>query len=379
MIPLAAPSLDEDDFQAVRAVLESGRLVQGEKVVEFERKIAEIAGTNFAIAVSNCTSALHLALMALDVRAGDICIVTGYSWISTANAIELCGAQPVFVDIEPDTFNISTKQLEKTLLRLMENKATASRVKAIVPVHTFGQMADMGAISALSARWNIPIIEDAACALGATWSGKPAGGIGSMGCFSFHPRKSITTGEGGAITTNNADIARKLQALRNHGLDPQSSTPDFIMAGHNYRMTEFQAALGCSQLKKLSRITNARQLAASRYNALLRETRICPPYVDQQASHVYQSYVCLLPDDLASNRADIIKCARTEGIELQIGTINMQRTSYFKSRYGSHSDKITVTDSIASRSLTLPLYEHISPADQQKVVNFLTNFQSPIK
>lgn len=375
MIPLAAPSLDEDDFQAVRAVLESGRLVQGEKVVEFEKKIAEIAGTNFAIAVSNCTSAIHLALMALDVRPGDICVVTGYSWISTANAIELCGAQPVFVDIDSDTFNISAEQLERTLLRLMENNITASRVKAIVPVHAFGQMADMDAIAALSARWGIPIIEDAACALGATWGGKPAGGIGTMGCFSFHPRKSITTGEGGAITTNNLDIANKLKALRNHGLDPQSSTPDFIMAGHNCRMTEFQAALGCSQLNKLGRITHARQSAASRYDNLLQETKIRPPHVAQKANHVYQSYVCLLPDELSPHRADIINCAKAEGIELQIGTINMGRTSYFRSRYGTLPNELTITDSIASRSLTLPLYEHISHTDQQRVVNFLANFK----
>jgi len=375
MIRLTVPSLDEEDFQAVRAVLESGRLVQGEKVIEFEKRIAEIAGTDFAVAVSNGTSAIHLALIALDVRPGDICVVTGYSWISTANAIELCGAQPVFVDIDPCTYNISPEQLESTLIRLMGNSATASRVKAILPVHTFGQMADMDSISELSKRWGIPVIEDAACALGATWNGRPAGSIGMMGCFSFHPRKSITTGEGGAITTNNPDIAVKLKALRNHGIDPQSSTLDFIMAGHNCRMTEFQAALGCSQLNKLGRITHARQSAASRYNNLLQETRIRPPHVAQKANHVYQSYVCLLPDELSPHRADIIHCAKAKGIELQIGTINMGRTNYFRSRYGTLHNELTITDSIASRSLTLPLYEHINHADQQRVVDFLANLK----
>lgn len=376
MIRLTVPSLDEEDFQAVRAVLESGQLVQGERVIEFEKEIAQLAGTEFAIAVSNCTSAIHLALLALDVRPGDICVITGYSWISTANAVELCGAQPVFVDIDPDTYNISPEHLEKSLARLMGNSTTASRVKAILPVHTFGQMADMDSISALSKRWSIPVIEDAACALGATWDGRPAGGIGIMGCFSFHPRKSITTGEGGAITTNNQDMARKLKLLRNHGLDPQSTTPDFIMAGHNCRMTEFQAALGCSQLKKLERITQARRNAASRYDGLLRDTPIRPPHVAQLAKHVYQSYVCLLPRELSSYRPDIIRCAKEEGIELQIGTINMSRTSYFNSRYGTPLLELTSTDDVARSSLTLPLYEGLEHADQQRIVNFLINFRT---
>lgn len=371
MIRLTVPSLDEEDFQAVRAVLESGYLVQGPRAAEFESKIAQIAGTQHAIAVNNCTCALHLALLALDVRPGDICVVTGYSWISTANAIELCGAQPVFVDIDPQTYNISPQRLDETLARLMGNAVTANRVKAILPVHVFGQMADMDAIATLGQHWNIPVIEDAACALGATWNSKPAGSIGVMGCFSFHPRKSVTTGEGGAITTNNPDIAQKLRALRNHGLDPESPTPDFVMPGYNYRMTEFQAALGCSQLKKLERITLARKKAASRYDALLKGTAIQSPQVMEMADHVYQSYVCTLPWEFSGSRTAIIRQAHEQGIELQIGTIDMGSTSYFRSRYGISPAELPVTDRVAKNSLTLPLYEGLEESDQQRIIEFL--------
>lgn len=368
MIRLAIPSIEEDDLAAVREALASGFLVQGARVADFEKALAEFIGVPHAIAVSNCTCALHLALLALDVQPGDICVVTAYSWISTANVIELCGARAVFVDVEPDTFNMDPDQLARVLDKLTADKDTAGRVKAVLPVHTFGQMANMGAIRGISMLHGIPVIEDAACALGATLHGRQAGTWSAMGCFSFHPRKAITTGEGGLITTSDDALARRLRALRNHGLDPVSSTPDFIMPGHNYRMTEFQAALGSTQLAKFPRILAARRAGAENYDHLLAGALLQPPARKAGSEHVFQSYVTLLPRESAPRRAEIIRQARVAGVELQVGTIHMPLTTYYRQRGGHKAGDFPVTDDIAARSLTLPLYEGTTPDQQAEVV-----------
>ena len=360
MIRLAIPSIAEDDLATVREAIASGYLVQGPRVAAFEKAIAEYIGAPHAIAVSNCTCALHLALLALDVQPGDICAVTAYSWISTANVIELCGARPVFVDVEPDTFNMSPDHLAAVLER--------EQVKAVLPVHTFGQMADMGAINTICAKHRIPVIEDAACALGATLLGRQAGTWSAMGCFSFHPRKAITTGEGGLITTSDDALARRLRALRNHGLDPLSPTPDFILPGHNYRMTEFQAALGSTQLSKFPRILAARRAGAEIYDRLLAGTPLRSPARKDGSDQVFQSYVTLLPCEIAPRRADIIRQAREAGIELQVGTIHMPLTSYYRQRYGYKAGDFPITDEVAARALTLPLFEAITPEQQTEVV-----------
>ncbi len=371
MIKLTIPSIELDDLEAVKEVLESGSLVQGERVAAFEKVVADYVGTKHAVAVSNCTSALHISLLALNVRPGDLVIVAAYSWLSTANVIELCGAQPVFVDIRPDTFNMDPNCLEATLNRLMSINETGSRVKAILPVHTFGQIADMPEIQDLANRYNLPVIEDAACALGAALHGKQAGSWGILGCFSFHPRKTITTGEGGIITTNDSQLARKLRALRNHGLDPDSLTPDFIMPGFNYRMTEFQAAMGITQMSKLDRIIVNRRRLAENYNKLLEGEFLQAPYVSKGSLPVYQSYVVLLPEYLESKRDIIIECLREKRIEATIGTWNIPMTNYFGSCYGYKADDFPVTNMIFSRSLTLPLHEQLSKQQEEEICQYL--------
>lgn len=367
MIRLTIPSIEEDDLQAVREVLASGYLVQGPRVAAFERAVADYVGSKYAIAVSNCTAALHISLMALDMRPGDLVIVTAYSWLSTANVIELCGAQPVFVDIYPDTFNMDPNCLEIVLERLMFTADTARRVKAILPVHTFGQLANMPEILTLAKRYSLPVIEDAACALGATLHGRHAGTWAVMGCFSFHPRKAITTGEGGIITTNDPALALKLRALRNHGLDPDASSPDFIMPGFNYRMTEFQGALGITQMAKLERIIAARRRLAAIYSELLEGTQLQAPKVSEGSVPVYQSYVVILPEHIAPERKTIIEQLREKMIETTIGTWNMPMTSYFRSRYGYRKGDFSVADQVFARSLSLPLYEGISSRDQEYI------------
>jgi perosamine synthetase len=373
MIRLMVPSIDAADIAAVSQVLESGFLVQGSHVQLFEQGVADYLGVDpkRVVAVSNCTAALHLSLIALGVRPGDLVLVTAYSWPATANVVELCGAQPVFVDIERDTFNMDPEALQVTLDRLMSNSETARRVKAVIPVHCFGQMATMDAITSLAEPHHLSVIEDAACALGASLDGKMAGTCGTFGCFSFHPRKAITTGEGGVVVTERASDARTIRALRNHGLDSDAPSPDFILPGFNYRMTEFQAALGSTQMSKISGILNRRRELAAEYDKLLTGSDIKPPAVARGRSHVYQSYVAQLPKQCAPGRSSIIERMKARGIETTIGTWHMPLTSFYRSRYGYREGDYPIADDLFTRALTLPLHEALSGDEQQDVVRTL--------
>ena len=335
MIRLTRPSIEEDDLEAVRKVVQSGQLVQGPNVARFEEEIAAYVGATHAVVVTNCTAALQMALMATNVGPGDLVVVGAYSWPTTANVVELCGAQPIFADIDSATFNIRPDALAETLARLFRSPDLGRRVKAIIPIHVFGQMADMPEVVAIADRYGVPIIEDAACALGASLGGRQAGTWGRMGCFSFHPRKAITTGEGGAIVTNDERIARYLRALRNHGQDFAADTPDqFLFPGFNNRMTEFQAALGITQMAKLDRVIAARRKLACRYDAILDNALCRRGSRSPDPAHVFQSYVVLLPTEAAPHRATLIRTLRDRGIETQIGTWHMPLITYYRSRYG---------------------------------------------
>jgi dTDP-4-amino-4,6-dideoxygalactose transaminase len=249
----------------------------------------------------------------------------------------------------------------------MGDPTRAARVKAVLPVHAFGQMADMPAILALAQSHGLAVIEDAACALGATWQGRQAGTWGRAGCFSLHPRKAITTGEGGFVCTADAALARRLRILRNHGLDPDAPG-EFVEPGFNYRMTEFQAALGTTQLAKLDRIIAARRAGAARYDAMLANGPIRPPAVRPEAATVYQTYVALLPAEMAARRGELIAALKQGGVETNIGTIHMPLTSYYRRTYGHKPGDFPATDEVFARSLALPLYEKITPDDQRQVV-----------
>lgn len=363
MIRLAVPSIDEDDLEAVREVLLSGQLVQGKRVAEFERVVADYVGTRHAVAVANCTAALHLALLSVGVGAGDRVAVTTYSWPATANVIALCGAEPVFVDVDPVTYNMDPSLLDATLRR--------TSVKAILPVDVFGCMADLQRICSLADRWGVPVIEDAACALGGDLNGQKAGAWGVAGCFSFHPRKAVTTGEGGMITTNSDEIARSARRLRNHGLDPDATSPDFVVPGYNLRLTEFQAALGITQMAKLERLLLSRARHAAYYDELLASTELVRPRALPGSRHVYQSYVVLLPDRAASRRAEIISSLRQSGIEVTIGTYHMPMTTFFRRAGSLERGAFPVTDAVAERALSLPLFDSMSMEHQRSVVDRL--------
>ncbi len=360
MIRLTIPTIEEDDLAAVREALASGYLVQGQRVAALEAEIARRAGTTQAVVVSSGTAALHVALLALGIGAGDRVALPAYSFQATANMIVQVGATPVFVDIESESFAIDPDRLESAA-------GGSQRLAAVMPVHPFGQLADMAGIAAAAP--GVPVVEDGAAALGASQAGRPAGSFGAMGCFSFHPRKAVTTGEGGAVATNDASFVRTIRALRNHGLDPDATSPDFILAGLNYRMTDFQAALGLTQLAKLDRIVVARAAAAARYDRLLSGTPVRPPVVRPGNRAIYQSYVTLLPAGV--DRDQLIGRLRHEGVETQIGTYHMPLTTYFRERYGYRLGDFPVTDVVFARTLTLPLHPAITDEEQRTVVDRL--------
>lgn len=371
MIRLTVPSLDEVDFAAVREVLESGYLVQGPRVAEFERQIAERVGTEHAVAVANCTAALHLSLLAVGVSRGDRVAVPAYSWPATANVIALCEAEPVFVDIQPRTYSLDPRSLEQAL--------SEAPVKVVLPVHAFGGLAEMPEIVRLAREHGAVVVEDAACALGAELDGRPAGAWGVLGCFSFHPRKAITTGEGGVVTTNDAALARRLRILRNHGQDPDASTPDFVEPGYNVRMTEFQAALGTTQLAKLERIITRRRELAARYDRLLAAIGVLPPRAVPGSVHVYQSYVARLPEGLAKHRPAILSALRAQGIEATIGTYHIPLTRYFRDRWNFAPGDFPATDDAASHAISLPLFESMTEEDQDRVVELLAGLVTSLR
>lgn len=351
MIHLARPLVEEDDRQAVLAVLDSGMLVQGARVAAFEEALAEVIGVRHVIAVSSGTAALHLALLALDVGPGSRVAVPAYSWPATANVVAAVGATPVFVDIDVETYALRPDRLEE-----------AGKVDVVLPVHPFGQMADLSALAGSPA-----LVEDAACALGARRDGRSAGSVGRAGCFSFHPRKAITTCEGGALSTDDDDLADRLRAWRNHGLQAGASTPEFVLPGLNYRLTEMQAALGVTQLGKLDRILATRRAQAAAYTALLESTDIAAPVVPAGSEPVHQSYVVLLPE--GTPPGDVIAHTRAHGVETQIGTWHIPLTRYYRERYGFAAGDFPGTDEVFRRALTLPLGPHLGEGDLVAVVD----------
>lgn len=364
MIRLAQPAIGDAEIAAVSAVLRSGWLVQAAEVKAFESEVARLAGAEYAVAVSNGTAALHLSLLALGIGPGDRVAVAAYSWPATANVIALVGATPVFVDIEPRTMGMDPERLAEAIAR-------DPGIRAILPVHPFGGFADLAAILEHADRHGIAVIEDAACALGARLGGRPAGGWGRMGCFSFHPRKIVTTGEGGAIATKDAAIADGLRALRNHGLDPRAADADFILPGLNCRMTEFQAALGRSQLARHGDLVATHRRVAGWYGEALESLPLTLPEVLEPGAHVFQAYVVRLSPTTAPRRREIIKTLRSHGVEATIGTHHIPLTTWFRTRGGHRAGEFPITDLVSACALSLPMHHALTRADVDVVARAL--------
>lgn len=357
-VRLALPYTDTAEIEAVAEVLASGTLTQGPRVVRFEEAIAELVGARHAVATTSATTALHLALAALNIGPGDEVLVPDFTFPASANVVVEVGARPVLVDIDLATYTMDVEQAERLV---------SARTKAIMPVHTFGLAADMKPVLNLAGRHGLAIVEDAACALGTTYHGQPVGALGTAGCFSFHPRKSITTGEGGMVTTNDPDLADRLRLLRSHGGIRRGNRFTFEAAGYNYRLSDILAAIGIAQLGKLDWILRRRREIAARYRELLADvTGISPPIEPPWGGHVYQSFVVLL--DEAIDRDAVIAAVAEEGIETTLGTYALHCQPYFQRTFGYQSGDLPASHMAYQRSLTLPLFVTLDDATQERIV-----------
>jgi len=363
-IPISLPVTGEEEWLAAKEPLVSGWLTAGPKVREFEQLFAERHRVKHAIAVTSATTALHLALVALGIGPGDEVIVPAFTWISTANVVEYCGATVVFADIDPRTFNLDVEDLRRRI---------TPRTKAIIPVHLFGLCADMDPIRELAGA--ISLVEDGACAAGAAYRGRSAGSLGTMGCFSFHPRKSITTGEGGMVTTDDDALAEKIGMLRNHGASISEEQrhhgpkpyilPDFNLLGFNYRMTDLQGAVGVVQLGKLDRFISERDTWARFYaDELSAIPWLRVPSAPEGYSHGWQSYVTMVDPSLApKSRNDLMEHLQNLGIATRPGTHAVHMLGYYRDKYLISPGDFPGARAANDHSMAIPLHNRMVAED----------------
>ena len=386
-VPIARASLTEQEINSVLEPLRAGWLVQGPKVQEFEDSWSDFTNATHSIAVTSCTSALHLSLLALGIGPGDEVIVPAFTWISTANVVERVGATVVFVDIDLATFNLDVGQVE--------DKVTP-RTRAIMPVHLFGLAADMNPLMEIAEKHGLRIVEDAACGFGTTYFGQHVGTFGDTGSFSFHPRKAVTTGEGGMVTTKDEFLAAKVRRLRDHGaeitdlqrhLGPKPYLlPDFTDAGLNQRMTDIQAALGKAQMMRAAEIVSERRALADTYDTAFADLEwLQTPTRIEGYGHSYQSYACLfMPEDahLAARDRDTsgiqqINKQRNSwmeklyraGVSTRPATHAVHMLDYYKSKYSLTPDCFPSAYAANECSISLPLFHGIEKFEQQHVID----------
>jgi perosamine synthetase len=371
-IPISLPVTGEDEWNAVREPLISGWLTSGPKVREFEENFAKRHQVRHAIAVTSATTALHLALVALDIGPGDEVIVPAFTWVSTANVVLHQGAEVVFCDIDPSTFNIDTLELSNRI---------SVKTKAIMAVHLFGLCANIEEIKRLAP--GIPIIEDAACAAGAAFKGIPVGGLGAMGCFSFHPRKAVTTGEGGMITTNDDQLAEKLSVLRNHGASISEEQrhhgaqpyilPDFDVCGYNYRMTDLQGAIGVVQLSKMDLFIQERNEWVKLYKKELKDIAwmVLPDFSDDY-THGWQSFVTMVDETKSPySRNEIMKRLQEKGISTRPGTHAVHMLNFYASKYNLRPEDFPGARLANDCSMAIPLHNRMVKEDFEYIIQEL--------
>jgi dTDP-4-amino-4,6-dideoxygalactose transaminase len=381
-IPIAKPFIGPEELAAVQQPLQSGWVVQGPFVHRFEDRFATYTGAAHAVATTSCTTALHLAVAALGLKPGDEVIVPAFTWVSTANVVEYMGAKPVFCDVDTATFNIDVAQIEGLI---------GPNTVGIIPVHLFGLCADMEGVNAIARRHGLWVVEDAACAFGAWQGGRHAGTLGDIGAFSFHPRKSITTGEGGMLTTANEEWDTTARTLRDHGADRSDHArhasrgsfllSDFSEIGFNYRMTDIQAAVGCAQMDRADWILDERRRRAALYDeALAGVDWLRTPVTPEGDVHGYQCYCCLFEPDAATFAASerlnefrnrVMLRMEERGIATRQGTHAPVSTSLYRNRYGLQDGDFPGAVVSERLSLALPLYPQMTDADQELVVREL--------
>jgi len=367
-VPVMKPSLGVEESEAAAQVVASGWVAEGPRVAEFERTFAQVVHCREAVALSSCTAALHLALVLLGVGATDEVIVPSLSFIATANAPRYVGATPVFADVDLTTQNLTVDSIEAAL---------SPATKAVILVHQGGIPADVGPIHEFAAARGIPVVEDAACAIGSTYNGKPVGADAELAAFSFHPRKLITTGEGGMLACAATDHASRARRLREHAMSVsaeerhRSDTPvveRYLEVGYNYRMTDIQAAIGLVQLRRLEELIARRRALAARYTDSLADLGVVvasdPPY----GTTNFQSYWVLLPPDAPIRRDELLVALLHEGISARRGIMAAHREPPYATE---PAPDLPVTNRLTEDSLILPLYHDLSEADQDRVITTL--------
>lgn len=377
-IPITKPYFTEAEERAVAEVLRSGWTAQGPKVAEFERRVADYVGAEHAVATTSCTTALHLSLLALGIGPGDKVIIPSFTFIATANAVMYCGAKPVFVDIDPATYNIDPERIEA---------AITSETKAIIAVDQVGLAADLDAIFAIANKYDVPVIEDAACAIGAEYRGKKVGSRALLCCFSFHPRKIINTGEGGMVTTSNVKLAEKIKKLRHHGMSitdlerhraKKVLIEEYPVVGYNYRMTDVQAAIGIEQMKKLDTIVDRRRALAKRYtNALGNVKWLEPPCEPKYAKPTYQSYMVRVTESAPITRNQLMDYLLGQGITTRRGIMAVHREAPY--RKAAARAVLSETERATDQCIILPLYPQMTEPEQDYVIEkFYEALDAPI-
>jgi len=359
MIPIAKPQIGPEEKQAVMEVLDSGILAQGPRVGAFEEAFAEMCGVRYAVATSSGTTALHTALMAHGIGSGDEVITSPFTFIASANSILYTGARPVFVDIDPETFNIHPYLIEKAL---------TPRTRAILPVHLFGLPCDMDPIMSIAEKYGLQIIEDACQSHGARYRDKRTGSFGT-GTFSLYPTKNITSAEGGMITTDNAEIAAKCRAIRQHGM---SRRYYHDMLGFNYRMTDIHAAIGLAQLQKLETFNQARQGNARYLSDNLRG--VVTPVVPEGREHVFHQYTIRVPGNSSEKRDMLKKYLAEKGVGAEVYyPVPVHKQALYTEEFG-YKEELPETERAAREVLSLPVHPALSPADLTAIVQAANDY-----
>lgn len=378
-VPISKPYFGPEEARAIAEPLETGWVVQGPKVAEFERRFAEFVGVDHAIAMTSCTTALHAGLLARGIGPDDEVIVPAFTWVATANVVELVGATPVFIDVRTDTCNLDVDALARRV---------SPRTKAIIPVSLFGVTAPMHDVMRFAEAHNLWVMEDCACAVGTYLGDAHAGTLGHCATFSFHPRKAITTGEGGMFVTNDVVLARAVRVIRDHGastsdlqrhLESRSyALPEFAVVGSNYRMTDFQGALGVEQMKRLPEVLALRTKRAQRYDELLRTVpAVRAPHIPSGTRHGYQAYVAwFAPEEpslanvvaLHERRNAVMDQLQRSGVATRPGTHAVHMLGFFREKYKLRPEDFPGAYMADQLTITLPLYAQMTDAEQDYVV-----------
>lgn len=376
MIPIAKPYLTEEEAQAAYDTILTGWITQGPRVQEFEEKFANYTSAKYAVAVSNCTTALHLSMIVAGIGPGDEVICPSMSYIATANSIKYVGATPVFAEVQPETYNLDIADVEKRITK---------RTKAILLVHQIGMPADIDAYQELCNRYGLKLIEDAACAAGSAYKGKKIGSHSELVCFSFHPRKVISTGDGGMITTNRQDYYERLKLLRQHGMSVNDRVrhesdkvifEDHVEIGYNYRMTDIQAAVGIKQLEKLDWIVEERRKVAAAYLAAFKDIDCVRLPLEQDGYFSnYQSFSIYLMQNCPVDRNTLMQELLEKGVASRRGIMTSHRETAYKNMITGIG--LPISEDLQDRSIILPLFVPMTAEEVESVCNHFGQIVAP--